>query len=90
MGCAGSCHGSCWCQLILGFGIGVGVLARAFLGLYDLVTVIDLAGGGVTNYAFPMGVCPILGLEFDSLIALMLNLIALPSGLSADRGWALE
>ena len=44
----------------------------------------------MTNYAFPMGVCPILRLEFGSLIALMLNLIALPSGLSADRGWALE
>ena len=33
----------------------------------------------MTNYAFPMGVCPILGLEFGSLTALMLNLIALPS-----------
>ena len=40
----------------------------------------------MTNYAFPMGVCPILGLAFGSLNALMLNLIALPSGLSADQG----
>ena len=46
--------------------------------------------GVVTNYAFSMGVCPILGLEFGWLIALMSNFIALASGLSADQGWALE
>ena len=43
----------------------------------------------MTNYAFSMGVCPILGLEFGWLIALMPNFIGLVSGLSDDRGWAL-
>ena len=32
MGCASSCHRSCWCQLILGFGIGVGVQAKGLFG----------------------------------------------------------
>ena len=32
MGCLGSCHGSCWCRLILGFGVEVGVLARGLFG----------------------------------------------------------
>ena len=81
--------------LFLSLVSGLGYSLEAFLGLYDLygiydlLTLIDLAGG-VTNYAFPMRVCPILGLAFGSLNALMLNLIALPSGLSADQGWALE
>ena len=39
------CRGSCWCQLIFEFGIGVGVLAMGLLRLCGLSTFVDSAGG---------------------------------------------
>ena len=54
------CRGSCWCWLILGFGIGAGVMAG---GLWDCVVCRFWSTwlGGVTNYTFSTGGVPYFG-----------------------------